>query len=159
MNVNLVLCPVDFSEPGNAALHFASVLASEAGARLLIVHVEETLPEYPADIDGFGMGVAESNRKRSADQLASIQPTIKGVEFEQRILKGVPGREILRFAEKEKVDLIVMGTHGRRGLSRLLMGSVAEWVVRRAKCPVLTVRQPVVTPEEAHAAQSSAASQ
>jgi len=105
------------------------------------------------------MGVAESNRIRLADLLAHIQSIIKGVDFEQRILKGDPAHEIIRLAEREKIDLIVMGTHGRRGLSRLLMGSVAEWVMRRANCPVLTVRLPEITPEETHATQSTAASQ
>jgi len=158
MNFKSVLCPVDFSNSSDAALQYASILAREADALLTLVHVEETLPEYPADIAGYGMGVVAIERNRSADLLANVYPAIKGVHFERRVLKGDPAHEILRFAEQENVDLIVMGTHGRRGLSRLVMGSVAESVLRRAKCPVLTVRQPVVTLSETSVAQASATS-
>ena len=66
------------------------------------------------------------------------------VPVERRLLAGDPADAIIRLAESEHIDLIVMGTHGRRGLSRLLMGSVAESVVRVAPCPVLTVKQPVM---------------
>jgi len=159
MNFKSVLCPVDFSNSSDAALQYASILAREANALLTLVHVEETLPEYPADIAGYGMGVVAIERKRSDDLLASVRPSIERVRFERRVLKGDPAHEILRFAEQENVDLIVMGTHGRSGLSRLLMGSVAETVLRRAKCPVLTVRQPVVTLDETSVAQASAISQ
>jgi len=62
--------------------------------------------------------------------------------FEHHLLSGDPGSELVHFAERENIDLIVMGTHGRTGLTRLLMGSVAEAVVRRAPCPVLTLKQP-----------------
>lgn len=158
MNFKSVLCPVDFSNSSDAALQYASIFAREANALLTLVHVEETLPEYPADIAGYGMGVVAIERNRSANLLANASPAIEGVHFERRVLKGDPAHEILRFAEQENVDLIVMGTHGRRGLSRLVMGSVAESVLRRAKCPVLTVRQPVVTLSEASVAQASATS-
>jgi universal stress protein A len=143
MNIKSVLCPVDFSESSDAALQYASLLASEAEARLYIVHVEEPLRECPPDFAGYGIGSSVSEEEQLFDLLSSLRPTIEGVEFEHHHLKGSPASEILRFAEREEIDLIVIGTHGRKGLSRLLMGSVAESVVRRAKCPVLTVKQPV----------------
>ena len=74
--------------------------------------------------------------------LAEVKPTDPKVPYQHRLITGEPASAIARLAEDENVDMIVMGTHGRSGLSRLLMGSVAEAVVRRAKCPVLTYKQP-----------------
>ena len=71
-----------------------------------------------------------------------VVPTDKTVPCEHRLIKGEPAPAIARLAESEDVDVIVMGTHGRSGLTRVLMGSVAEAVVRRATCPVVTYRQP-----------------
>jgi nucleotide-binding universal stress UspA family protein len=80
--------------------------------------------------------------------LGNVVPTDHNVPFEHRLLVGEPATAIVEDAEKEGADLIVMGTHGRTGLSRLLMGSVAEAVVRRAKCPVLTVKHPAQVPAQ-----------
>ena len=85
------------------------------------------------------------------DRLAQVKPTTD-VAFDTRFLLGSPAKEILRFADREHVDLIVLGTHGRTGLSRLLMGSVAEIVVRRATCPVLSLKQPLMAEDEAELA-------
>jgi universal stress protein A len=75
------------------------------------------------------------------EELGKIVPDDSNVRCEHRVLVGVPALEIAGLAEEEQADLIIMGTHGRTGLTRLLMGSVAEAVVRRADCPVLTLRQ------------------
>lgn len=155
MNFKTILCPIDFSDSSDAAIGYASLLASESGARLFIVHVEEPLPEYPPDFAGYGIGSGASEEEQLFDLLGSFQPTVEGVEFEHRHLKGSPASEILRFAEQEKIELIVMGTHGRKGLSRFLMGSVAESIVRRAQCPVLTIKQPVTEPEAVSAAEKN----
>ncbi|MCA9232819.1 MAG: universal stress protein [Planctomycetales bacterium] len=159
MNIHSILCPVDFSESSDAALRYASLMASESGACLHIVHVEEALPEYPPDFVGYGIGAGVSEEQRVQHLLKEIRPSSEGVRFEHHHLKGSPAREIIDFADRNKIDLIVMGTHGRKGLTRLLMGSVAESVMRRATCPVLTLRQPVPTTEETPAAQCSAAEQ
>ena len=74
--------------------------------------------------------------------LRAIKPVDPAVAFEHRLVNGDPATEIVRLAEEEGVDMIVLGTHGRTGLYRLLMGSVAEAIVRRAMCPVLTFKQP-----------------
>jgi nucleotide-binding universal stress UspA family protein len=74
--------------------------------------------------------------------LRSIKPGSKGVHFEHRLVRGEPAKEILRLAKDENAGLIVMGTHGRTGMLRALMGSVAEQVVRNATCPVLTLKIP-----------------
>ena len=81
--------------------------------------------------------------------LVAVAPADADVPHEHRLLHGDPIGEIVRLAEQEHVDMIVMGTHGRTGLSRLLMGSVAEAVVRRADCPVLVVKHPVEGEDEA----------
>jgi nucleotide-binding universal stress UspA family protein len=78
--------------------------------------------------------------------LHAVVPTDPNVPFEHRLLTGDPAEEIVRFADEARCELIVMGTHGRTGFKRLLMGSVAEAVIRRAKCPVLTYRAPRRSP-------------
>ena len=91
-----------------------------------------TMPDYSPEVE-------RNNRKL----LEQVQPTKSNVQVEHRFLDGTPEKEIVDLADREQVDLIVMGTHGRTGLSRLLMGSIAEGVLRNAKCPVLTVKQPM----------------
>lgn len=84
--------------------------------------------------------------------LHAVLPTDPNVPFEHRMLKGDPAEEIVRFADEAHCELIVMGTHGRTGFKRLLMGSVAEAVVRRAKCPVLTYKVEYTLPKKELAA-------
>jgi nucleotide-binding universal stress UspA family protein len=81
--------------------------------------------------------------RRDVGRLKSVQPTTEGVACEHHHLTGDAAAEIVRFAKENQIDLVVMGTHGRRGVTRLLMGSVAEAVVRQAPCPVMTIKQPV----------------
>ncbi len=151
MNAKRILFPTDFSQYNAAALEFASTLAAESKARLDIVHVDE-LSDLNAALGEAAYIYAQSTdcatRRANHERLAKVVPTIAGVAFEHHCLTGSPVAEILRFAEEENVDLIVMASHGRTGLSRLLMGSVAEAVVRRANCPVLIVKQPVIAPKE-----------
>jgi nucleotide-binding universal stress UspA family protein len=77
------------------------------------------------------------------ERLEKIVPTVGNVTYEHCFMMGLPVAEIVKFADREHIDLIVVGSHGRTGFSRLLMGSVAEGVVRTAKCPVLVVKQPM----------------
>lgn len=146
MNVKTILLPVDFSPCGEKARALASTLAAKWGAKLVIVHVEPA----PLVLGGGEMhyGMAEPIRHVVAQQLSQVRPTEPNVVCEHRLMMGEPAESILRAAQEAKADMIVMGTHGRTGLTRLLMGSVAEAVVREAKCPVLTLKQPA----EAHAA-------
>ena len=141
MKANKILVPVDFSEGSDLALDWATVLARDTGATLLLVHVE-AIPLTDAGGGEFIYAVPEPPTQELAERLEKVLPKDPQVPFLHRMLTGDPARSILRTAESEDVDLIVMGTHGRRGLSRLLMGSVAEEVVRKAPCPVLTVKQP-----------------
>ena len=141
MKANKILFPSDFSHTGDAALEMATALARDAGATLVIVHVEEPPTAYGGG--EFYYGIAEPVTADLRRMLAEVKPTDPQVPYQHRLITGEPASAIARLAEDENVDMIVMGTHGRSGLSRLLMGSVAEAVVRRAKCPVLTYGQPV----------------
>jgi len=140
MKANKILFPSDFSHTGDAALEMATALARDAGATLVIVHVEEHSTAYGGG--EFYYGIAEPATDDLRRMLEEIKPTDAQVPYQHRLITGDPAAAIARLVEDENVDLIVMGTHGRTGLSRLLMGSVAEAVVRRAKCPVLTYKQP-----------------
>jgi len=136
-----ILHPTDFSERSLDAFHLAGALARDYEAKLIVLYVSRQ------PIIAYGEGVippdpdllVEEAMER-LNQLVAEQPSISA---ECRYTEGDPAAEILRLARERQVDLVVMGTHGRTGLSRLLMGSVAEQVVRRAPCPVLTVKSPV----------------
>ena len=140
MKARKILFPSDFSHAGDAALALATTLARDMGAKLLLVHVEEPPIAY-----GGGelyYGTPDPLHDDLIKMLDEIQPSDPDVEVERRLVTGAPADAIVRLAESENADLIVMGTHGRTGLLRLLMGSVAEEVVRRAPCPVVTFKQP-----------------
>jgi universal stress protein A len=140
MHAQKILFPTDFSHCGDSALRMATALASDWGARLIIVHVEEP----PLAYGGGEMyyGVPEPRTADLAKMLEAVKPADEHVAYEHRLITGEPAEAVVRLAEAENVDLIVLGTHGRTGFSRLLMGSVAEAIVRTAKCPVLTLKQP-----------------
>ncbi|QDU55125.1 universal stress protein [Aeoliella mucimassa] len=145
MNLHAILCPVDFSKSSEAALQHASALAVEADAKLYILHVIDESAAYCTEYTGMGYMPDMSQRieYECSHLLDEIEPTEPKVRFERILMLGPPARTIAKVAEDKKVDLIVMGSHGRTGVSRLLMGSVAEEVVRLAKCPVLTMKHPV----------------
>lgn len=140
MKAKKILFPTDFSHTGDAALVLATALARDTGAMLLIVHAEEPPTAY-----GGGelyYGVPEPATEDLRKMLHKIEPADPAVPYEHRLITGDPAHAIVRLAKDEHVDMIVLGTHGRTGLSRMLMGSVAEAIVRRAECPVLTYKQP-----------------
>lgn len=140
MNMKKILFPTDFSHAGDAALALATSLARDTGATLLIVHVEEPPMAY-----GGGelyYGVPDPRAADLRRMLDEVVPTDPSVPHEHRMLSGDPAAAVVHLANEEDVDMIVLGTHGRTGLTRLLMGSVAEAIVRRAKCPVLSYREP-----------------
>lgn len=140
-----ILCPVDFSETARAAMETAIELSGRFDAELVLVHA------YP--IPGYtfpdGSAVASSRMLQDlSDEAArhleewrdlAVKAGAKRVSVETAV--GDPAGEIVRVAQESRIDLVVMGTHGRTGIEHALMGSIAERVVRRAKCPVLTVRK------------------
>ena len=145
MTANKILVPVDFSAGSEAALDWATVLARDTGATLLIVHVE-TVPLTTGGGE-YIYALPERPTQELLERLETVAPKDPQVPVVRRLVTGDPASAILREADAEGVELIVMGTHGRRGITRLLMGSVAEEVVRKAPCAVLTVKQGVRTAE------------
>ena len=144
MKIDKILYATDFSPNSLAGLRYASTFAADTGATLLIVHVDDTTPGLVFGDVGYGfVPQVDEIAKEEYEQLKEISPTHESVRYEHRFLRGVAADGILRVAVEEQVGLIVIGTHGRSGVSRMLMGSVAAEVVRRAKCPVLTIKEPL----------------
>jgi nucleotide-binding universal stress UspA family protein len=144
--IRTVLHPTDFSQYSEFAFRLACSLARDYGARLMVLHV--AAPPMAVAGQGVMMFPPEDDLAPLREKLRQLRPRDLKVQVEQRLLEGDAATEILRLAEETKCDVIVIGTHGRTGLARLLMGSVAEQVVRRAPCPVVTVKtpQPATTP-------------
>lgn len=147
MKLNTILCPVDFSESGNAAVKYASALARESGARVILLHVIENPLVY--DTTFSGPAPTEKELEDTDRRLHAVCPSLAEHRCEHRTVQGDPAPSIVQIAEDEDADLIVVGTHGRTGLSRMIMGSVAEEVVRKAHCPVIAVKQPMKVLEPA----------
>ena len=142
-----ILVPVDFSDCSLDALEYAAVVAQQAKASLMLLHVLEPV-SYGLD---FTLGhsrtreqVRETWTKRLEELAASLR--VRQVPVESQLRGGLPADSILDSARTLPCDLIVMGTHGRRGISHAFSGSVAEAVLRKALCPVLTVRNPKLGP-------------
>jgi len=141
MNVKRVLCPVDFSDSNEFTLAYATKLAKESDAELHIVHAYE---EPYAGIDGgFAAYIPPADLQPMRESLDKVEPPYGYTNFHREFLIGPPIDTLLEYIDEKKIDLCVIGTHGRTGLSRLLMGSVAEAIVRRANCPVLTLKRPM----------------
>ncbi|MEI8353922.1 MAG: universal stress protein [Lentisphaerota bacterium] len=141
-----ILCPVDFSDFSDYAMRYAALLAQKFEARLTLLHVVAPIlvplpgdalvpPMRQADLADIADACRE-RLTRTAGDLAE-----KGMAVACQVTSGVPYLEILRMAEELHADMIVMGTHGRSGLVHLMIGSVAERVVRKAPCAVLTVKR------------------
>lgn len=126
LSIQTILHPTDLSPRSEYALQLACSLARDHGARLIVLHVVQ-----PPEDKGIAW-----------DALVKRQAPDPKVSMERQLEVGNPAKEILRLAQELRCGLIVMGTHGRTGLSRVLMGSVAEEVSREALCPVLTVKNP-----------------
>ena len=145
----IILVPTDFSTASDAALPHAEALAKQKSASLLILHVEETPLAYGGGELYYGL--PEPTSERILAMLEQVRPSDPTVAFTHRLTMGDPAGEIVRIAAEEGAEMIVLGTHGRSGMSRMLMGSVAEAVVRRAPCPVLVYRASAETLENRRA--------
>jgi nucleotide-binding universal stress UspA family protein len=137
MNIRHILAPTDFSKHAQHAVTFAFELAQAVGAKLSLLHVIE-IPVYPIEVS-LPLADLEQDARRELARLLPEAETAH-VSVTRLVEMGVPYQKILDMAAAEEVDLIVMATHGRTGLRHLIMGSVAERVVRTAPCPVLTIR-------------------
>ncbi len=155
-----ILVPVDFSNCSHAACEHAAELALKLGAAIELLHIEEppawqgfVLPELvvnmPNEASTSLNEFVETRTQRALDHLVDTLQRRGVTRVRHRREGGEPAKVILRIAEDERFDLIVMGTHGRKGFERLVVGSVAERIVRHASCPVLTVRVSEVAAETA----------
>jgi nucleotide-binding universal stress UspA family protein len=146
MKIERILFPTDFSEGAAHALRYAVDLTKRYNAKLYVLHV----------IYDFTKATGSHIPHISADELykemnewaikeidkSCIEDIRELPDVDKKVLEGVPYEEIINYAEKEKIDMIVIGTYGRSGLERFIFGSTAERVVRRAPCAILTVRVP-----------------
>jgi nucleotide-binding universal stress UspA family protein len=140
-----ILVPIDFSDTSRAALAYAIALVEQFGASLHLLHVVEAVVAGEALPWHFGPREVEHAIESSAwDDLRGLLSVDdqRRLRAEVALQWGTPFVEISRYAKEYEIDLIAMGTHGRSGVKHLLMGSVAEHVVRSSPCPVLTVRHP-----------------
>jgi nucleotide-binding universal stress UspA family protein len=142
IRISKILYPTDFSSHSNQAYFHAVALAEKHGASLTIAFV------YSSSFFGTAQSRGETGGDREywRNQLEQIRPVDPRIPVHHVFLEGDPATEIVRYASEAGIDLIVMGTHGRTGLERLLMGSVAEKVMREARCSVLVVKLPKGVP-------------
>jgi nucleotide-binding universal stress UspA family protein len=145
--IKTILHPTDFSDCSKDAFRVACSVARDHHARLIILHVT-SMPDLA--YKGYGMPgsplLAEEYLAKVRQDLDQLQPSDPPVPCEHRLEEGEPVQEILRVAAETGTSLIVMGTHGQSGLGHLLMGSVAEQIVRKAPCPVLTLKSLATQP-------------
>lgn len=139
LKIKTIVVPTDFSENANQALAVARSLARDHGAKLIVVHIP--LPP-PSDLHNYlSLSSLTMIRDECEERLRKNIAFIHDVEVEIRVDIGDPGPNIVSIATQCDAGLIVMGTHGLTGLTRILLGSVAEFVMRNAPCPVMTIKQ------------------
>jgi nucleotide-binding universal stress UspA family protein len=140
-----ILCAVDFSSDSSRAIHYAASLAQHCISKLTLMHVVEPMPigydpmvGVGFDIEGFRTVALTTARSQLQEYASTI--TAGSGALDTVLGEGRPYKELLREAERRRADLIVVGVHGRNALDRLVFGSTTEHLIRRAPCPVLTVR-------------------
>jgi nucleotide-binding universal stress UspA family protein len=145
LNIQAILVAADFSAPSEEAFRVARALARDYRARLVVLHVATPPPFVTPGELQRALQRPDGYRGELEGRLRLVYAADSPAGVEYRVDDGDPAVEILGVAREAGCDLIAMGTHGRTGLSRLLMGSVAERVVRKASCPVLTVKIPLAS--------------
>lgn len=151
---NRILVPTDFSESSYAAVRHGVELARERHAALILLHVGDAAAKVATEFPlGLDASLSDAERERLLRILTPAEHIAVHPEFV--MCSGSPAEEIVRCATEREVDLIVMGTHGRGGVSHLLLGSVAEKVIRTAPCPVLVIRQAAEAESTEVAAEAS----
>jgi nucleotide-binding universal stress UspA family protein len=143
LTVQTILCPTDFSVFSSRAFRHAVALAQQLGARLEVVHVTPSLRRYAGDTllpNAVAELIPAMRREAEADARRFVEPAVEArVPVEIEIRDGEPWREILSLAQRRPADLVVLGTHGRSGFERFVLGSVTEKLLRLLPCPVMTV--------------------
>lgn len=146
ISLKRILLPTDFSENSAVAVNYACALTEQFDSELHLLHVIETwvasVPESAMDLATFPMNFLEKREEAALAELGDVLDAEwrKDRHTVRATRQGSPFVQIVRYARDNQVDLIVMGTHGHTGVPHMLIGSVAERVVRKAPCPVLTVR-------------------
>lgn len=141
-----ILVPTDFSDHSANAMRYGYSFATQYQSELHVLHVVQDVLPYMANVEmSMTPAVLLADMERGArEQLDTVVPEAWQAQLQvtRALRRGSPFVEIIRYAKETDTDLIVMGTHGRSGIAHMLLGSVAEKVVRKAPCPVLTVRSP-----------------
>jgi len=138
-----IMCAVDFSEMSAKVAAYTQILAKSLNASVKVVYVAPSLSQYvgfhvpPTSIENF-VGEIVSGAEKTMDSF--IQENFSEIDVAGKVISGYAAEEILGFAKEEGIDLIIMGTHGRKGIDRVLFGSVAEKIVKSASIPVMTIR-------------------
>ncbi len=145
LNIRAILVAADFSGCSEDAFRVARALASDYRARLIVLHVATPPPFVTPGELQKALQRPDGYRAELEGRLRLVYPADSPAGVEYRVQDGDPAVEILGVAREARCDLSVMGTHGRTGLGRMLLGSVAEKVVRKAACPVLTVKVPLTS--------------
>jgi len=139
-----ILCPIDHSDCSKEALKYAVSFALRNEAELYLLHVID-IRTFDENLDSITKQIADESSINNLKKklLECVPEEIRSdMKIEAIVVQGIPFVEIIRFAKKNEVDMLVLGTHGRTGLAHMMLGSVSEKVVRKAPCPVLTVRSP-----------------
>jgi nucleotide-binding universal stress UspA family protein len=142
-DIKKILCAVDFSDSSRIVAEYAASLAGKLGAEVVVLYVAPSLTQYvgfhvpPSSIESFVGGIVDGAEQTMEKFIAEH---FQGISAAGKVTTGYAAEEILTVAQDNGVDMIVMGTHGRKGIDRILFGSVAEKVVKSAPIPVFTVR-------------------
>jgi nucleotide-binding universal stress UspA family protein len=147
IDLHRILVPTDFSKHSQNALTYAVAFADKFQSELYLLHVVQDLAVFVPDMVTVMPPPAPAVEQITAAAGQALERLVREQQLERlkvhtEVREGPPFYEIVRFAKEADIDLIIMGTHGRAGLAHVLLGSVAEKVVRKAPCPVLTVRDP-----------------
>jgi universal stress protein A len=141
VRVEKIILPFDFSECSQQALNYAISFARNFNSKILLLHVmalSPYVPEIAISMESDQVGLKKKLDEKVRSEVLKIKE--QGIEAEGFCVIGEPHSEIIEFTEKEDADMIIMGTHGRTGLTHILLGSTAERVIERAPCPVLTLK-------------------
>jgi nucleotide-binding universal stress UspA family protein len=147
IDLHRILVPTDFSKFSASALTYAAAFADKFNAELCLLHVVQDLAVFIPDMVTVAPPITPTIKQLTVAVQAAFDKLIeehdlKRFRVTREVREGAPFYEIIRYAKEADIDLIVMGTHGHTGLAHVLLGSVSEKVVRKAPCPVLTVRHP-----------------
>lgn len=140
MPIRTILHPTDYSPASEAAFAFACSLAGEYFSEILVLHVVE--PVFIMTVEGYSAPYPSGELEAALKRLDTVVALDSRVKVRREVVYGGSVDQIVRVAKESKAELIAMGTHGRSGLSRLIMGSVAEGVLRKVSCPVLFAKEP-----------------